>query len=82
VFYPAPIRSTGVGWALGIGRIGGIGGPLLIGLLLGWQLSPASLFYAASIPMLLASLLVALLGWRYGTRTLAPQSALATSEAR
>jgi AAHS family 4-hydroxybenzoate transporter-like MFS transporter len=82
VFYPAPIRSTGVGWALGIGRVGGIGGPLLIGLLLGWHLSPASLFYAASIPMLLASLLVALLGWRYGTRTLSPKPALATSEAR
>jgi hypothetical protein len=54
---------------------------LLIGLLLGWQLSPASLFYAASIPMLLASLLVALLGWRYGARTLSPKPALATSEA-
>jgi AAHS family 4-hydroxybenzoate transporter-like MFS transporter len=79
VFYPAPIRSTGVGWALGIGRIGGIGGPLLIGLLLGWHLSPASLFYAASIPMLIASLLVALLGWRYGTRALTPKPALATS---
>ena len=79
VFYPAPIRSTGVGWALGIGRIGGIGGPLLIGWLLGWQLSPASLFYAASIPMLIASLLVALLGWRYGTRTLTPKPALAPS---
>jgi AAHS family 4-hydroxybenzoate transporter-like MFS transporter len=79
VFYPAPIRSTGVGWALGIGRIGGIGGPLLIGLLLGWHLSPASLFYAASIPMLIASLLVALLGWRYGARALSPKPALAAS---
>ena len=82
VFYPAPIRSTGVGWALGIGRVGGIGGPLLIGLLLSWHLSPASLFYAASIPMLLAGLLVALLGWRYGTRGLAPKPALAASDAR
>jgi AAHS family 4-hydroxybenzoate transporter-like MFS transporter len=24
IFYPAPIRSTGVGWALGIGRLGSI----------------------------------------------------------
>jgi AAHS family 4-hydroxybenzoate transporter-like MFS transporter len=77
VFYPAPIRSTGVGWALGIGRIGGIGGPLLVGLLLGWHLSPASIFYAASIPMLVAGLLVALLGWRYGTRAPAAEPALA-----
>jgi MFS transporter, AAHS family, 4-hydroxybenzoate transporter len=48
IFYPAPIRSTGVGWALGIGRLGGIGGPLLIGVLLAHQLSAASLFYAAA----------------------------------
>ncbi|GAC1331334.1 MAG: 4-hydroxybenzoate transporter PcaK [Beijerinckiaceae bacterium] len=70
VFYPAPIRSTGVGWALGIGRIGGIGGPLLVGLLLGQHLAPASIFYSAAIPMLLAALLVALLGWRYRSRSL------------
>ena len=45
IFYPAPIRSTGVGWALGIGRLGSIGGPFLIGVLLAYQLSAASLFY-------------------------------------
>ena len=32
--YPTPIRSTGVGWALGIGRIGSIIGPAIGGLLL------------------------------------------------
>jgi AAHS family 4-hydroxybenzoate transporter-like MFS transporter len=66
IFYPAPIRSTGVGWALGIGRLGGIGGPLLVGVLLGYHLSAASLFYAAAVPMLLAGILVTLLGVRYG----------------
>lgn len=66
IFYPAPIRSTGVGWALGIGRLGGIGGPLLIGGLLAYQLSAASLFYAAAVPMLLAGVLVVLLGKKYG----------------
>jgi AAHS family 4-hydroxybenzoate transporter-like MFS transporter len=67
IFYPAPIRSTGVGWALGIGRLGGIGGPLLIGLLLSYGLGAASLFYAAALPMLLAGTLVALLGVGYKT---------------
>jgi AAHS family 4-hydroxybenzoate transporter-like MFS transporter len=67
IFYPAPIRSTGVGWALGIGRLGGIGGPLLIGVLLAYQLSVASLFYAAAVPMLLAGLLVMLLAVKYKT---------------
>jgi AAHS family 4-hydroxybenzoate transporter-like MFS transporter len=38
-FYPTSIRSTGVGWSLGIGRIGSIVGPLVAGLLLsaGWK---------------------------------------------
>ncbi len=72
IFYPAPIRSTGVGWALGIGRLGGIGGPLLVGVLLGYHLSAASLFYAAAVPMLLAAILVTLLGMRYGAA--APQT--------
>jgi AAHS family 4-hydroxybenzoate transporter-like MFS transporter len=66
IFYPTPIRSTGVGWALGIGRLGGIGGPLLVGALLARQLSVANLFYAAAVPMLLSGVLVVLLGRKYG----------------
>jgi AAHS family 4-hydroxybenzoate transporter-like MFS transporter len=65
IFYPAPIRSTGVGWALGIGRLGGIGGPLLIGALLACQLSAQAIIYSAAIPMFLAGLLVMLLGRSY-----------------
>ena len=34
-FYPTYLRSTGVGWGLGIGRIGAIVGPYLGGTLLG-----------------------------------------------
>lgn len=63
VFYPAPVRSTGVGWALGIGRIGGIGGPLLFGLLLARQFTPASVFYIAAMPMLLAAGAIMAMGW-------------------
>ena len=66
IYYSTSIRSTGVGWALGIGRLGGIGGPLLIGVLLAWQLSAQHILYAAAIPMLMAGLLVALLGRWYG----------------
>ena len=73
VFYPAPVRSTGVGWALGIGRIGGIGGPLLFGLLLGWQFTPASVFYMAATPMLLAASAITVLGWLYSTRRSRPR---------
>jgi MFS transporter, AAHS family, 4-hydroxybenzoate transporter len=73
IFYPAPIRSTGVGWALGIGRLGGIGGPLLVGMLLARNLSPASIFYAAALPMLIAGILIAILGWRYGKGGMQPE---------
>ena len=33
-FYPTAARTTGVGWVLGIGRIGGIIGPYLTGVLI------------------------------------------------
>ena len=64
VFYPAAVRSTGVGWALGIGRIGGIAGPLLFGILLG-RYAPAGTFYVAAVPMLFAAAAVAFMGWLY-----------------
>ena len=74
VFYPAPVRSTGVGWALGIGRIGGILGPWLFGILLGWNLSPSRVLYSASVPMLLAAAAVMLMGkfYRAGTTQRSP----------
>jgi benzoate transport len=39
VVYPPQLRSTGMGWAIGIGRIGAILAPLATGLLVdrGWQ---------------------------------------------
>ncbi|MDT7644987.1 MAG: transporter, family, 4-hydroxybenzoate transporter [Pseudonocardiales bacterium] len=33
VAYPTAIRSTGVGWALGVGRVGSFTGPLVVGVL-------------------------------------------------
>lgn len=54
-FYPSDIRSTGVGWALGVGRIGSIAGPLLGGALMkaGWQGTSPVLF--AIFPMIVAA---------------------------
>lgn len=75
LFYPAPVRSTGVGWALGIGRIGGIAGPMLIGMLLAANFAPKSIFFAAAIPMLLAAASVALMGFIYRQRAAATETA-------
>jgi MFS transporter, AAHS family, 4-hydroxybenzoate transporter len=63
LFYPSTLRSTGVGWALGIGRLGGIGGPLLFGLLLSLHFTPSEVFYASAILMLVSGCLVGYLGW-------------------
>ena len=54
-FYPTAIRSTGVGWALGIGRIGSIIGPTLGGTLLAMGGQTRHIFWAAAIPPLIAT---------------------------
>jgi MFS transporter, AAHS family, 4-hydroxybenzoate transporter len=60
--YPSTIRSTGAGWALGLGRVGTVAGPLLGGglLMLGWHAQ--GIFMAAALPTFGAMLLMAILG--------------------
>ena len=53
--YPTAIRSTGVGWAVGIGRFGAIVGPVLGGFLLAAQFTPKSLFFSGAVPALIAA---------------------------
>jgi AAHS family 4-hydroxybenzoate transporter-like MFS transporter len=55
-FYPTMVRSTGVGWALGIGRIGSIIGPFIGGMMLARQVSTETLFTYAAVPALIACL--------------------------
>jgi AAHS family 4-hydroxybenzoate transporter-like MFS transporter len=59
--YPARVRNTGMGWALGIGRLGGIGGPWLGGLLLGLGWPPRQIFLFACVTALIAAICVVLL---------------------
>jgi MFS transporter, AAHS family, 4-hydroxybenzoate transporter len=49
--YPTAIRSNGMGWALGIGKIGSIAGPFIGGVLLAWPLPVQQLFWAAALPL-------------------------------
>jgi len=58
-FYPPAIRSTGVGWALGVGRIGSITGPVLGGWLLSHGTAVEQVFWAAAVPALIATLAAA-----------------------
>lgn len=64
VFYPEEVRSTGVGWALGIGRVGGIVGPLVLGSMLSSGWSHEQLFLALAIPSALCGVIVLYLGRR------------------
>ena len=54
-FYPTRIRATGVGWALGIGRVGSIVGPLVGGYLLTRAGGARQVLWAACIPALIAA---------------------------
>ena len=54
-FYPTFIRTNGVGWANGVGRIGSILGPVIGGVLIGLDLPSSQLFLCAAIPPLCAA---------------------------
>lgn len=55
-YYPTAMRSSGIGWALGIGRAGSIVGPLLGGVFLALNWGTHSLFLTAAVPALVAAL--------------------------
>lgn len=75
VIYPAAVRTTGMGWAIGIGRIGAILAPLIAGMLLdgGWQ--APQLYYAYALPLLAA--MVAVFALRRSATTLPPGTVIA-----
>jgi AAHS family 4-hydroxybenzoate transporter-like MFS transporter len=64
--YPARMRTSGLGWALGIGRLGGIVAPVLGGYLLSLGLAPTRIFLSACLFALIAALATALLAFRGG----------------
>jgi MFS transporter, AAHS family, 4-hydroxybenzoate transporter len=55
-FYPTEIRSTGVGFAMSAGRIGGIVGPLVGGFLIAAGLTMTANFMVFAVPTLLAGI--------------------------
>jgi AAHS family 4-hydroxybenzoate transporter-like MFS transporter len=59
--YPTSIRSTGIGWAMGMGRVGQLFGPILTGLLVGMSWNVSEIFYAAAMPCLIGALFLLLL---------------------
>ncbi|MFM0277756.1 MFS transporter [Paraburkholderia sediminicola] len=64
-FYPTRMRATGLGWALGIGRIGSVIGPVVAGWFLSWGWQPSAIFYSAVVPAALAGFAMAAIGHSY-----------------
>ena len=60
--YPTAVRTTGMGWAIGIGRFGAILAPLASGALLDHGWLPAQLYFFFSAPFIVAALAIFLIG--------------------
>ena len=63
--YPTPVRATGMGAAIGIGRIGAILAPTVSGALLDAGWTPRGLYLGFSAPYFVAALAL----WRIGLRS-------------
>ncbi|MFC3609465.1 MFS transporter [Stutzerimonas tarimensis] len=70
-FYGLNIRSTGLGWASGIGRNGAIVGPLLGGALMAINLPLQLNFIAFAIPGAVAAIAMVIFSTRHGLATAA-----------
>ena len=74
-FYITPIRATGVGWSMGVGRVGSMIGPVVGGILVGAGFSLQGLFLMAAITPVLAGLSVFLMPRIGGVKTEAKPAA-------
>jgi AAHS family 4-hydroxybenzoate transporter-like MFS transporter len=74
--YPARMRTSGLGWALGVGRLGGIAAPVLGGYLLRSGMRPTHIFLSACLFALIAAAATALLAFRGNRQEAAAVEAL------
>ncbi|MCM3163508.1 aromatic acid/H+ symport family MFS transporter [Metabacillus litoralis] len=58
LFYPPSMRSTGMGFAFGLGRLGAIFGPVIAGFIVSWGMAIQVNFLALAIPGLIAAVSV------------------------
>jgi AAHS family benzoate transporter-like MFS transporter len=65
-YYPMPIRSTGIGWASGVGRGGAISAPVIIGSVVALALPLQQNFVLMAIPALIAMVAVMFIDRRAG----------------
>jgi len=73
--YPDAIRSTGAGWAMGMGRIGQAVAPLLAGTLLGLHWSVPDILLVIGMAPAIAAVFILLLRWQTGHDTVVAAAA-------
>ena len=66
IVYPVQVRSTGLGWCAGLGRLGAVLSTTLVGVLLGIGVTTSQLFFGFAG----AAILAALGAWAVGSRAL------------
>jgi MFS transporter, AAHS family, 4-hydroxybenzoate transporter len=67
-YYPTYLRSTGIGWGLGIGRAGAIVGPVLGGMAMGLHWTTRDIFLAAAVPALISAMAMFSMRWAMASR--------------
>ncbi|WP_338469601.1 MFS transporter [Niallia sp. XMNu-256] len=67
-FYPADMRSTGIGVASGVGRLGGMLGPIIGGFLLTLTLPNYVNFMVFALAGIIAAISLSLIGDKYSAR--------------
>ncbi|AIT81785.1 MFS transporter (plasmid) [Novosphingobium pentaromativorans US6-1] len=65
-FYPLPLRATGIGWALGLGRFGALCGPLLIGFVTMHDVAGGTALLSLALPVPVIMLAALWLDRAYG----------------
>jgi MFS transporter, AAHS family, 4-hydroxybenzoate transporter len=62
LYYPVAIRSTGVGWATGIGRLGSFAGPLGVGWLVGQGWPTQVILDVVAVSTVIAAVAILMMG--------------------
>jgi AAHS family 4-hydroxybenzoate transporter-like MFS transporter len=76
-YYPSHVRASGIGWALGIGRLGTILGSYVIGMLIEAGATPRTLFELCAIPGLFGAAAIWFVARKSSTAPTAPVAARA-----
>ena len=74
-YYPQAMRSTGMGFAFGIGRFGAILGPVISGVLLSLKLDISTIFWVLGGVGVVSAVLFALVQDKYSFSYLSRQAA-------